>query len=59
MPSTRACLSVCLGSQLLARALGQVVQSPVKESGFEPLRPTPDAKDDPLSLYADGDMVFQ
>lgn len=54
-------LGICLGSQLLARALGgEVFKSQVKESGFEPLRPTPDAKEDPLlSLYADGDMVFQ
>jgi GMP synthase-like glutamine amidotransferase len=54
-------LGICLGSQLLARALGgEVFKSNVKESGFEPLRPTPDAKADPLlSLYADGDMVFQ
>ena len=54
-------LGICLGSQLLARALGRpVVTSPVREVGFEPLRPTADAKDDPLlSLYMDGDVVFQ
>ena len=54
-------LGICLGSQLLARALGRpVVRSPVKEVGFEPIRPTPEAKEDPLlSLYMDGDMVFQ
>ncbi len=54
-------LGICLGSQLLARALGEpVVKAPVKEVGFEPLRPTPEAEEDPLlSLYVDGDMVFQ
>lgn len=54
-------LGICLGSQILARALGRpVVKAPVKEVGFEPLRPTADAADDPLlSLFRDGDMVFQ
>jgi GMP synthase-like glutamine amidotransferase len=54
-------LGICLGSQLLARAMDRpVVRSPVKEVGFEPIHPTEDAADDPLlSLYADGDMVFQ
>ncbi|HEX5951439.1 MAG TPA: type 1 glutamine amidotransferase [Actinomycetota bacterium] len=54
-------LGICLGSQLLARALGRpVVESPVKEVGFEPLRPTADATGDRLlSQYADGDMVFE
>lgn len=54
-------LGICLGSQLLARALGRpVVRSPLKEVGFEPLRPTADAAQDRLlSQYRDGDMVFQ
>ncbi|HEU4355851.1 MAG TPA: type 1 glutamine amidotransferase [Actinomycetota bacterium] len=54
-------LGICLGSQLLARALGRpVVRSPLKEVGFEPLRPTADAAEDRLlSQYGDGDMVFQ
>jgi GMP synthase (glutamine-hydrolysing) len=54
-------LGICLGSQLLARALGRsVIKAPVKEVGFEPLRPTAEARRDPLlSLFADGDMVFQ
>jgi GMP synthase-like glutamine amidotransferase len=54
-------LGICLGSQILARALGvPVVKSPVKEVGFEPIRPMPDAIEDPLlSLFADGDMVVQ
>jgi GMP synthase (glutamine-hydrolysing) len=54
-------LGICLGSQLLARALGRpVVKAPVKEVGFEPLRPTDETKEDRiLSQYVDGDMVFQ
>lgn len=54
-------LGICLGSQLLARALGRpVVRSAVKEVGFVPLRPTADAKEDRLlSLYVGGDMVFE
>ena len=65
---TQACLDekvpylgVCLGSQMLARAVdAPVFRSPVKEVGFEPVRPTAAAATDPLmSVYADGDMVFQ
>jgi GMP synthase (glutamine-hydrolysing) len=54
-------LGICLGSQLLARAMGRdVVKSPAKEVGFEPLRPLPAAGDDPLlSIYAEGDMAVQ
>jgi GMP synthase-like glutamine amidotransferase len=54
-------LGICLGSQLLARALGEpVFKAPVKEVGFTPLRPLPAAKEDRLlSLYEDGDLVFQ
>jgi GMP synthase (glutamine-hydrolysing) len=54
-------LGICLGAQFLARAMGRaVVPSPVKEVGFEPLRPLAAAKDDPLlSLYADGDMAVE
>ncbi|HZD78464.1 MAG TPA: type 1 glutamine amidotransferase [Actinomycetota bacterium] len=54
-------LGICLGAQLLARAAGEeVFAAPVKEVGFEPLRPTGEAKEDPLlSQYVDGDMVFQ
>jgi GMP synthase (glutamine-hydrolysing) len=54
-------LGICLGCQIMARALGQLVpKSPVKECGFEPLRPTAEGKEDRLlSLYTDGDMVVQ
>jgi GMP synthase (glutamine-hydrolysing) len=54
-------LGICLGSQILARALGRsVVEAPVKEVGFEPLRPLPAAADDPLlAIYSDGDMAVQ
>lgn len=54
-------LGICLGAQLLARAAGEeVFEAPVKEVGFEPLRLTADAKEDPLlSQYVDADMVFQ
>ncbi len=54
-------LGICLGSQLMARALGTpVVRSPVREIGFEPIRPTAAAGDDALlSLYADSDPVFE
>jgi GMP synthase (glutamine-hydrolysing) len=57
----RPYLGICLGSQILARAMDVPVEgSPIKEVGFEPVRPTPDAKTDPLlSLFADGDMVVQ
>ena len=45
-------LGICLGSQILARALGtEVVKGPVKEVGFEPVRLTPDAKDDALLSF--------
>lgn len=54
-------LGICLGAQILARALGSdVFKATGKEFGFKALALTPEAKDDPLlSLYDDGDMVFQ
>jgi GMP synthase (glutamine-hydrolysing) len=54
-------LGICLGAQLLARALDTpVVRAPVKEVGFEPVRPTVEGYSDPiLSLWEDGDMAFQ
>jgi GMP synthase (glutamine-hydrolysing) len=53
-------LGICLGAQILARALDTpVVRAPVRELGFEPLHPLAAAADDPLlSHYADGDPVF-
>jgi len=54
-------LGICLGSQILARALGvAVTKAPVREVGFEPIRPTGAAGDDPLLAFlSDGDMVLQ
>jgi GMP synthase (glutamine-hydrolysing) len=54
-------LGICLGAQMLARALDAPVwRADVKEVGFEPVRPLPAAAADPLlSVWADGDMVFQ
>ncbi|MGZ4149077.1 MAG: type 1 glutamine amidotransferase [Actinomycetota bacterium] len=54
-------LGVCFGAQLLAWALGsEVIKAPVREVGFEPIRPLPAADEDRLvSHYDDGDVVFQ
>jgi GMP synthase-like glutamine amidotransferase len=54
-------LGICLGSQLLARALGwDVTRSPEREIGFEPIHPTAAAAGDRLfAPYVDGDMVVQ
>jgi GMP synthase (glutamine-hydrolysing) len=54
-------LGICLGAQVLARAFDKPAPlAPVREVGFEPVRPTPAASRDRLvSHYADGDMVFQ
>jgi GMP synthase (glutamine-hydrolysing) len=51
-------LGICLGSQILARASGvDVVQGPVREVGFEPVRTTGAATDDPLLSVLDQDEV--
>jgi GMP synthase (glutamine-hydrolysing) len=54
-------LGICLGAQMLARAMdAPVMAAPVKEVGFEPVRITEASAADPLmSVFADGDMVFQ
>ncbi len=54
-------LGICLGAQVLARALDRPVPlSPTREVGFEPVHPTrAAARDRLLSHYTDGDLVFQ
>lgn len=54
-------LGICLGAQLLARALGAAVTpSPRRELGFFPVHVTEATTDDPLaSSFQDGDLVFQ
>ena len=53
-------LGVCLGAQLLARALNApVTKAPVKEIGFTRIHPTAAGASDPLlSCFQDGDHVF-
>jgi GMP synthase (glutamine-hydrolysing) len=49
-------LGICLGSQILARATGvEVVRGPVREVGFETVRPTAAAADDPLLSVLEAD----
>ena len=54
-------LGICLGAQVLARALDRAAPlAAVREVGFEVVHPTPAAAGDRLvSHYADGDFVFQ
>jgi GMP synthase (glutamine-hydrolysing) len=54
-------LGICFGAQLLAWSLdSDVVKAPVREVGYEAIRPEAAAVDDPLvSHYRDGDHVFQ
>jgi GMP synthase (glutamine-hydrolysing) len=54
-------LGVCFGAQVLAWALDAgVMKAPVREVGFETIRPLPEAASDRLlSHYGDGDAVFE
>lgn len=54
-------LGICLGAQLLARALGAPVHAaPVQEIGWYPLQPSPSAGSDALLRHvAHGQHVFQ
>jgi GMP synthase (glutamine-hydrolysing) len=54
-------LGICLGAQMLARALeAEVKPSPVREIGFYKLMPTPAAKRDAVaSAFVDVDRLFQ
>jgi GMP synthase (glutamine-hydrolysing) len=53
-------LGICLGAQLLARALeAPVRRAPVREIGFRPIRATEQGERDPLvSCFSGGAMVF-
>jgi GMP synthase (glutamine-hydrolysing) len=54
-------LGICLGAQMLARALDtRVYRSPVRELGFKPVRITEAGQADPLlGAFHTGDRVFQ
>jgi GMP synthase (glutamine-hydrolysing) len=53
-------LGICLGAQMLARAMDRdVYPAGIRELAFNVLHLTPEADDDPLmSVFDDGDMVF-
>src|SRR3981081_2050059 len=54
-------LGICLGAQMLARALdARVYRAPVRELGFRPLAVTEAGRIDPLvGAFHTGDQVFQ
>lgn len=54
-------LGICLGAQLIARALGaRVRKNPVTEIGWYELNPTPEGRKDPLcGKFADSQQIFQ
>ena len=54
-------LGICFGAQMLTWSLDAPVgKAPVREVGYEPIRPNDEAEIDPLlGHYADGDHVFQ
>ena len=54
-------LGICLGAQMLARALdARVYRAPVRELGFKPVRITEAGRQDQLlGGFSDGDRVFQ
>lgn len=56
-----AVLGICLGAQLLAKALGGTVQrNPVREVGWREVELTPEGEADPvLATFASRQMVFQ
>lgn len=53
-------LGICLGAQMLARAMDrEVYPAGIRELGFNALHITPEAADDALlSVFAEGDMVL-
>ncbi len=59
--SGKPVLGICLGSQLIARALGaRVRKNPIKEIGWYELNPTADGNKDPLfSTLQPSQMIFQ
>ncbi|MCC7257591.1 MAG: gamma-glutamyl-gamma-aminobutyrate hydrolase family protein [Gammaproteobacteria bacterium] len=54
-------LGICLGAQLIARALGaRVTRNPEREIGWYDVRPTPDGAADPLfGRFAATEKIFQ